>query len=91
MSAIAPRGKTPGLHELRVDRGMLTWAEIMAGAGVVLWTAGWVIGLAAVRRAAQDWMENLGQAPTQIAIDKWHNFLRATLEGTNAYRSAQAA
>jgi hypothetical protein len=83
----AARGSTPGLNELRFDRRLLTSAEILAGVGAVLWTAGWMIGLAALRRAAQDWVEQLDQAPSELAISKWQQFLHATTAGTNAYRS----
>ncbi|MGH9105913.1 MAG: hypothetical protein ACRDZX_08775 [Acidimicrobiales bacterium] len=82
------RGKTPGLNQLRFDRRLLTSAEILAGAGVVLWTAGWVVGVTALRRAAQDWLEQLDQAPSELAISKLQQFLHATTAGTSAYRSA---
>lgn len=83
----AGQGKVPGLHEIRFDRRLLTAAEILAGAGAVLWVAGWAVGLAAVRRAAQDWFEQLEQDPAELAIDKWQQLLHATAAGTNAYRS----
>lgn len=83
----AARGTTPGLHSLRFDRRLLTSAEVLGGAGILLWTAAWVVGLAAVRRAAQDWIEQLGQAPSELAMGKWQQLLHATTVGTNAYRS----
>jgi hypothetical protein len=78
---------TPGLNRLRFDRRLLTSAEILAGIGAVLWVAGWMIGIAALRRAAQDWVERLDQAPTELAIGKWQQLLHATTAGTNAYKS----
>jgi hypothetical protein len=78
--------KTPGLNRLRVDRRLLTSAEILAGAGAVLWVAGWVIGVAALRRAAQDWVEQLDQAPSELAIGKWEQLLHAATVATSAYK-----
>jgi hypothetical protein len=87
MTDIAAPGKAPGLHELRFDRRLLTSAEVLAGVGAVLWTAGCVVGLAALRRAAQDWVEKLDQAPSELAIGKFQQLLHATTTATNAYRS----
>lgn len=81
------QAKLPGLHRLRVDRRLLASAEVLTGAGAVLWIAGCAVGLTAVRRAAQDWLEQLDQAPGELAISKWQQLLRATTAGTDAYRS----
>lgn len=80
--------KTPGLKGLRFDRRLLSSAEILVGAGAVLSVAGLVVGFAAVRRAAQDWVEQLDQAPSELAIGKWQQLLDATVAGTNAYKSS---
>jgi hypothetical protein len=78
---------TAGLHRLRVDRRLLASAEILGGTGAVLLMAGCVIGFAALRRAAQDWLEQLDQAPSDLVVGKWHQLLHAATVGTNAYRS----
>jgi hypothetical protein len=90
MTDNAVQVRTPGLNELRFDRRLLTSAEILAGAGAVLWVAGWVVGIAAVRRAAQGWIEQLDQAPSDLAISKWQQLLHAATAGTNAYKSGLA-
>ncbi|MGH9104235.1 MAG: hypothetical protein ACRDZX_00035 [Acidimicrobiales bacterium] len=87
MSDSSARVKAPGLNGLRFDRRLLASAEILAGSGAVLWVAGFVVGIAALRRAAQDWVEQLDQAPSELAIGKWQQFLHATTAGTNAYKS----
>lgn len=87
MSDGSGRGTMPGLNALRFDRRLLTSAEVLAGAGAVLWVAGLAVGVAAVRRAVQDWVEQLDQAPSELAISKWQQLLHATTAGTNAYRS----
>lgn len=81
-------GGTPGLTDIRLDRQLLAWAEILVGAGAVLWTAGFVVAFAAFRRAAQDWFEQLDQNPTQLAASKWQQIVNATTAGANAYRSS---
>ena len=83
--------KVPGLNTLRFDRRLLTSAEILAGGGALLWVAGWVVGAAAVRRAAQDWLEQLEQPPTEVAMSKWQQLLRATAAGTTAYQDGVPA
>lgn len=83
----AGQGKIPGLHEVRFDRRLLTASEILAGAGAVLWVTGCMIGLAAVRRAAQDWFEQMDQDPAEFAIDRWQQLLHAAAAGTDDFRS----
>jgi len=78
--------KVPGLNNLRFDRRLLTSAEVLAGAGALLWVAGWIVGAAAVRRAAQDWLEQLEQPPSEVAMSKWRQLLQATAAGTAAYK-----
>ncbi len=84
----AGQGKAPGLNSLRVDRRLLASAEILAGAGAVLLTAASVVGIAALRRAMQDWVEQIDQSPTELALNKLQQFAHATTAGANAYRSA---
>jgi hypothetical protein len=79
--------KAPGLNSLRFDRRLLTSAEILAGTGAVLWVAGWAVGIAALRRAAQDWAEQLDEAPSELVIGKWRQLLHATTAATKAYTS----
>lgn len=83
--------QTSGLNQFRFDRRLLTASEILVGAGALLWTAGWVVGAAAARRALQDWLENLDQAPSDLAMGKWRQLLHATAAGTDAYRSKAPA
>lgn len=79
--------KTAGLNSLRFDSRLLTSAEILVGVGAVLWVAGWTVGIAALRRAAQDWVEQLDQAPSELAVGKWQQVLHAATVGTSAYKN----
>lgn len=87
MSDRSAHTTTSGANNLRLDRRLLASAEILIGAGAILWVAGWAVGAAALRRAVQDWFEQLEQSPSELAVDKWQQLLHATTAGTNAYRA----
>lgn len=87
MSDNSAQGTSPGLHQLRFDRRLLSAAEFLAGSGLLLWAAGCVVGFAALRRAAQDWIEQLDRPPSELAINKWQQLLHAATAGANAYHS----
>jgi hypothetical protein len=91
MSDYSAQVKIPSLSSLRFDRKLLTSAELLLGAGAILWLAGWLVGAAALRRAAQDWVEQLDQGPSELALTKWQQLLRATTAATNAYKATLAA
>jgi len=72
---------------IQLDDRLLTWAEILAGAGGVLLLAGVSIAAAALRRGAQQWIRQLDQPPSELARTKWQQLMTAKAAGTHAWKN----
>jgi len=72
--------------QFQLDGRLLTAAEVLLGAGAVLWVAGLAIGGAALRRAAQEWLRQLEQPPSAIVKGRWQQAATAATAGVNAWK-----
>jgi len=76
---------SPG-PRIKIDNRLLTAAEILAGAGAVLWLGGVILAGAAGRRALQQWVEQLDQPVGDLAKAKWQQLVIAKEAGTHAWK-----
>lgn len=83
--------RTSPQARIQFDNRLLSVAEVLAGAGSVLWLAGVSVAGAALRRAVQQWAEQQDQPIGTLAKGKWQQLVSAKEAGSHAWKHGGAS
>jgi hypothetical protein len=84
---MSDRRTDPSLQDL--NRGMLTAAVLLLGAGSVLGVAGLAVGCAAAVVAFRNWYQRADLPPRELARLKWEQTKSAAGAGAGAWRDTE--